>query len=93
MSNDACDKILSFMQSQANGRINIPVRTRSIADAAGLTIYQARAYLVTLEGAGVVEKMNAGKGVSGRWRLVWRISGKTGVWREQVAGTDIVVTD
>ncbi|EED5319191.1 faeA-like family protein, partial [Salmonella enterica subsp. enterica serovar Give] len=22
------------------------------------------------EGAGVVEKMNAGKGVSGRWRLV-----------------------
>ncbi|EBW9882756.1 faeA-like family protein, partial [Salmonella enterica subsp. enterica serovar Saintpaul] len=27
-------------------------------------------YLVTLEGAGVVEKMNAGKGVSGRWRLV-----------------------
>ncbi|MDI5829420.1 FaeA/PapI family transcriptional regulator [Salmonella enterica subsp. enterica serovar Kentucky] len=33
------------MQSQANGRINIPVRTRSIADAAGLTIYQARAYL------------------------------------------------
>lgn len=34
MSNDACDKILSFMQSQANGRINIPVRTRSIADAA-----------------------------------------------------------
>lgn len=70
MSNDACDKILSFMQSQANGRINIPVRTRSIADAAGLTIYQARAYLVTLEGAGVVEKMNAGKGVSGRWRLV-----------------------
>ncbi|EBH8586343.1 faeA-like family protein [Salmonella enterica subsp. enterica serovar Abony] len=50
--------------------MNIPVRTRSIADAAGLTIYQARAYLVTLEGAGVVEKMNAGKGVSGRWRLV-----------------------
>ncbi|MDI5405240.1 FaeA/PapI family transcriptional regulator, partial [Salmonella enterica subsp. enterica serovar Lubbock] len=42
----------------------------SIADAAGLTIYQARAYLVTLEDAGVVEKMNAGKGVSGRWRLV-----------------------
>ncbi|HIC3576566.1 TPA: FaeA/PapI family transcriptional regulator [Salmonella enterica] len=26
--------------------------------------------MVTLEGAGVVEKMNAGKGVSGRWRLV-----------------------
>ncbi|EEM2041215.1 faeA-like family protein [Salmonella enterica subsp. enterica serovar Kentucky] len=50
--------------------MNIPVRTRSIADAAGLTIYQARAYLVTLEGAGVVEKMNVGKGVSGRWRLV-----------------------
>ncbi|MBJ5238324.1 faeA-like family protein [Salmonella enterica subsp. enterica serovar Newport] len=58
------------MQSQANGRINIPVRTRSIADAAGLTIYQARAYRVTIEDAGVVEKMNAGKGVSGRWRLV-----------------------
>uniref|UniRef100_UPI0021BDFFB5 FaeA/PapI family transcriptional regulator n=1 Tax=Salmonella enterica TaxID=28901 RepID=UPI0021BDFFB5 len=56
--------------SDLNGRINIPVRTRSIADAAGLTIYQARAYLVTLEDAGVVEKMNAGKGVSGRWLLV-----------------------
>ncbi|EHE5996039.1 faeA-like family protein [Salmonella enterica] len=70
MSKDTCDRILSFMQSQAKDRINMPVRTRIIADAAGLTIYQARAYLVTLEDAGVVEKMNAGKGVSGRWRLV-----------------------
>ncbi|EAZ4459968.1 FaeA/PapI family transcriptional regulator [Salmonella enterica] len=70
MNKDTCDRILSFMQSQANGRINIPVRTRSIADAAGLTIYQARAYLVTLEDAGVVEKTNSGKGVPGLWCLV-----------------------
>lgn len=28
------------------------------------------ALAIAVEGAGVVEKMNAGKGVSGRWRLV-----------------------
>lgn len=88
MSNDACDKILSFMQSQANGRINIPVRTRSIADAAGLTIYQARAYLVTLEGAGVVEKMNAGKAcpADGGWSDGYPVKQGHGEnkWPEQI---------
>ncbi|EBS3610391.1 TPA: faeA-like family protein [Salmonella enterica] len=70
MSKDACDRILSFMQSQAKDRINMPVRTRIIADAAGLTIYQARSYLEILQGTGVVEKTNSGKGVPGLWRLV-----------------------
>ncbi|EBH8769139.1 faeA-like family protein [Salmonella enterica] len=70
MSNDVCDRILSFMQSQAKDGINISVRTRLIADAAGLTIYQVRPCLEILQEAGVVEKMNAGKGVPGLWRLV-----------------------
>ncbi|HFV9619797.1 TPA: FaeA/PapI family transcriptional regulator [Salmonella enterica subsp. enterica serovar Muenchen] len=70
MSKDTCDRILSFMQSQTKGRINMPVRTRSIADAAGLTIYQARSYLEILQGTGLVEKTNSGKGVPGQWRLV-----------------------
>lgn len=48
MNDDICDRILFFMQSQANGRISIPIRTRSIADAVGLTIYQARSYLEIL---------------------------------------------
>ena len=45
-------------------------RTREIADAVGLTIYQALFYLKTLQLFGVVEKVNTGKGVSGVWRLL-----------------------
>ncbi|EEO5568284.1 transcriptional regulator PefI, partial [Salmonella enterica] len=41
-----------------------------IADAAGLSIYQVRLYLEQLHDVGVLEKVNAGKGVPGLWRLL-----------------------
>ncbi|MGL9276202.1 transcriptional regulator PefI, partial [Salmonella sp. C3226] len=43
---------------------------RDIADAAGLSIYQVRSYLEQLRAVGVLEKVNAGKGVPGLWRLL-----------------------
>ncbi len=39
MSNDACDRVLFFIQSQAKGRINLSVRTRLIAYATAPRIY------------------------------------------------------
>ncbi|MCD3100464.1 FaeA/PapI family transcriptional regulator, partial [Salmonella enterica] len=47
-----------------------PVKTRDIADAAGLSIYQVRSYLEQLRAVGVLEKVNAGKGAPGLWRLL-----------------------
>lgn len=44
-------------------------RTREVADAVGLTIYQARPHLEALQSFGVVEKINSGKGVPGVWGL------------------------
>ncbi|ECG8516337.1 faeA-like family protein [Salmonella enterica subsp. salamae] len=70
MSHYACGRILSFIQSQAKGRENISVKTQIIVEVAGLARYQASSYLKILQGAGGAEKMNAGKGVSGLWRLV-----------------------
>ncbi|EIL5728389.1 transcriptional regulator PefI [Salmonella enterica] len=49
---------------------NAPVKIRDIADAAGLSIYQVRSYLEQLRAVGVLEKVNAGKGVPGLWRLL-----------------------
>lgn len=49
---------------------NAPVKIRDIADAAGLSIYQVRLYLEQLHDVGVLEKVNAGKGVPGLWRLL-----------------------
>ncbi|EDV0040645.1 transcriptional regulator PefI [Salmonella enterica subsp. enterica serovar Typhi] len=49
---------------------NAPVKIRDIADAAGLSIYQVRSYLEQLRAVGVLEKVNAGKGASGLWRLL-----------------------
>ncbi|HAY0584023.1 TPA: faeA-like family protein [Escherichia coli] len=44
-------------------------RTREVADAVGLTIYQTRLHLEALQSFGVVEKINSGKGVPGAWGL------------------------
>ncbi|CAD5837175.1 FaeA/PapI family transcriptional regulator [Escherichia coli] len=44
-------------------------RTREVADAVGLTIYQTRLHLEALQSFGVVEKINSGKGVPGVWGL------------------------
>ncbi|OSL65540.1 hypothetical protein EAXG_05124 [Escherichia coli TA054] len=44
--------------------------TREIADAVGLTIYQARGYLEVLRSSRVVAKINFGRGRPGVWRLL-----------------------
>ncbi|EFA5471714.1 TPA: faeA-like family protein [Escherichia coli] len=44
-------------------------RTREVADAVGLTIYQTRLHLEALQSFGVVVKINSGKGVPGIWGL------------------------
>ncbi|ENR6343873.1 faeA-like family protein [Escherichia coli] len=54
-------------QKFSGGKENF--RTREIADAVGLTIYQTRLYLEALQSLGVVEKINSGKGVPGLWEL------------------------
>ncbi|HAX4851809.1 TPA: hypothetical protein JZG06_004811 [Escherichia coli] len=41
-----------------------------MADAVGLTIYQARGCLEVLQSFGVVEKLNSGRGRAGQWRLL-----------------------
>lgn len=43
--------------------------TRQIADAANMTIYQARQYLIALNEAGVVGRTGGGKGGKTRWSL------------------------
>ncbi|ENM7339653.1 TPA: faeA-like family protein [Escherichia coli] len=45
-------------------------RTREVADAVGLTIYQTRLHLEALQSFGVVEKVNSGRGRLGVWRLL-----------------------
>ncbi|EIJ7508808.1 faeA-like family protein, partial [Escherichia coli] len=39
------------------------------ADAIGLTIYQIRAHLTLLQDAGIVERVNIGRGRPGVWIL------------------------
>ncbi|WP_371867117.1 FaeA/PapI family transcriptional regulator [Escherichia albertii] len=67
---DVHKEIVDFMMYQMDTRGKESFRTREIADAVGLTIYQALFYLKTLQLFGVVEKVNTGKGVSGVWRLL-----------------------
>ncbi|CRF66541.1 FaeA-like protein [Salmonella enterica subsp. enterica serovar Typhi] len=69
MMRDVYKEIVDFMNYQMNTKGVESFRTRKIADAIGLTIYQARVYLEALQSLGIVEKINAGKGVSGVWRL------------------------
>ncbi|HGX4296995.1 TPA: FaeA/PapI family transcriptional regulator [Escherichia coli] len=70
MSKNVCEAIIAFMKSREIDEDGISLRTRDIADATNLTIYQARTYLETLRVLGVVEKVNGGKGTPGLWRLV-----------------------
>ncbi|HBE6106700.1 TPA: hypothetical protein KMG78_003197 [Escherichia coli] len=44
--------------------------TREIADAVGLTIYQARGHLEVLQSSSVVKKVNSGRGSPGQWKLL-----------------------
>ncbi|HHU1818854.1 TPA: FaeA/PapI family transcriptional regulator [Escherichia coli] len=61
--------IVEFMTHQKFSGGKESFRTREIADAVGLTIYQTRLYLEALQSLGVVEKINSGKGVPGLWEL------------------------
>lgn len=66
---DVYKEIISFISCQKNERKVEFLKTREIADAIGLTIYQTRSCLEVLCSLGIVEKINTGKGVSGVWGL------------------------
>lgn len=66
---DVYKEIVGFMAHQKNSKGKETFRTREVADAVGLTIYQTRLHLEALQSLDVVEKINSGKGVPGIWRL------------------------
>ncbi|ELM15187.1 regulator, partial [Salmonella enterica subsp. enterica serovar Enteritidis] len=68
MGESIITNIISIIRERQSAD-NAPVKIRDIADAAGLSIYQVRSYLEQLRAVGVLEKVNAGKGVPGLWRL------------------------
>ncbi|AHO05529.1 transcriptional regulator PefI [Salmonella enterica subsp. enterica serovar Enteritidis] len=69
MGESIITNIISIIRERQSAD-NAPVKIRDIADAAGLSIYQVRSYLEQLRAVGVLEKVNAGKGVPGLWRLL-----------------------
>lgn len=69
MNNNIDGRIIDFMKKK-NLSVNRTFSTREIADAVGLTIYQARGYLEALQSSSVVEKINAGRGRAGKWVLL-----------------------
>nr|WP_015059608.1 transcriptional regulator PefI [Salmonella enterica]AFC60968.1 putative regulatory protein [Salmonella enterica subsp. enterica serovar Enteritidis] len=69
MSESIITHIISIIRERQSAD-DAPVKTRDIADAAGLSIYQVRSYLEQLRAVGMLEKVNAGKGVPGLWRLL-----------------------
>ncbi|ELO77697.1 hypothetical protein SEEE3944_06392, partial [Salmonella enterica subsp. enterica serovar Enteritidis str. 33944] len=64
MGESIITNIISIIRERQSAD-NAPVKIRDIADAAGLSIYQVRSYLEQLRAVGVLEKVNAGKGVPG----------------------------
>ncbi|HDJ8924283.1 TPA: faeA-like family protein [Escherichia coli] len=70
MNTDINDQIIEFLKDQKKSFSRTLFSTREIADAVGLTIYQARGCLDTLHLFGVVEKVNTGRGRPGRWGLL-----------------------
>ncbi|HAK1968619.1 TPA: transcriptional regulator PefI [Salmonella enterica] len=69
MGESIITNIISIIRERQSAD-NAPVKIRDIADAAGLSIYQVRSYLEQLRAVRVLEKVNAGKGVPGLWRLL-----------------------
>ncbi|AHP67994.2 regulator [Salmonella enterica subsp. enterica serovar Enteritidis] len=69
MGESIITNIISIIRERQSAD-NAPVKIRDIADAAGLSIYQVRSYLEQLRAVGMLEKVNAGKGVPGLWRLL-----------------------
>ncbi len=64
------ERIVEFLENQKKSFSKTLFGTREIADAVGLTIYQARGYLEMLQSSGVVEKVNSGRGRAGQWTLL-----------------------
>lgn len=64
---DIYKEIVEYMKMNSGTKKTF--RTREVADAVGLTIYQTRLHLEALRLLDVVEKINSGKGVPGIWRL------------------------
>ncbi|HAX9584297.1 TPA: faeA-like family protein [Escherichia coli] len=70
MNTDIDERIIEFLGNQRKHFSKTFFSTREIADAVGLTIYQARGYLEVLQSSGLVEKVNSGRGRPGVWRLL-----------------------
>ncbi|WP_405127027.1 transcriptional regulator PefI [Salmonella enterica] len=70
MGESIITNIISIIRERQSAHDGAPVKIRDIADAAGLSIYQVRSYLEQLRAVGVLEKVNAGKGAPGLWRLL-----------------------
>ncbi len=70
MNTDIDERIIEFLDNQRKHFSKTFFSTREIADAVGLTIYQARRYLEELQSSSVVEKVNSGRGRLGVWRLL-----------------------
>ncbi|EPO2325357.1 FaeA/PapI family transcriptional regulator [Escherichia coli] len=70
MNKDIDERIIEFLEKQKKSFSKTFFSTREIADAVGLTIYQARGYLEVLQSSSVVEKVNSGQGRPGVWRLL-----------------------
>ncbi len=69
MNRDINMRIIDFLEKQKNLSERHFFTTREIADATGLTIYQARGCLMALQLSRVVEKVNTGRGVPGQWKI------------------------
>ncbi|MDY1736304.1 FaeA/PapI family transcriptional regulator [Escherichia coli] len=69
MIRDIDKRIVDFLNQQKKYSSREVFRTREIADAVGLTIYQVRGHLERLRSTCVLEKVNSGRGVPGQWKL------------------------
>lgn len=70
MNEDIDTRIVDFMEKQKKSVSKTDFSTREIADAIDLTIYQARGHLEVLLASRVIGKVNSGRGVPGKWRLL-----------------------
>ena len=70
MNTDINDQIIEILKDQKISFSRRLVSTLELEDAVGLSIYQARGCLDTLQLFGVVEKVNTGRGRPGRWGLL-----------------------
>lgn len=70
MNKNIDERIVEFLERQRKFFSKTFFSTREIADAVGLTIYQAREYLEVLQLSSVVEKVNFDQGKPDMWRLL-----------------------